>query len=104
MIGYKLFSLKKNGSIGPLFINRKLRLEIGIWYEAENHPTKGFAIRPGWHICSGKNAPHLNKKNRIWCKVEFYDFEEIHRPKNQGGLWYLAKQMMIIERCENKSE
>jgi hypothetical protein len=97
MIGYKLFSLKRDGSIGPLFINRKLRLQIGEWHEAEDHPTPGYAHRPGWHILGSKNAPHLSKKGRVWAKVEFEDAESYHRPEAQGGLWFLAKRMRVLE-------
>ena len=46
---------------------------------------------------SKQEAPHLSKKNRVWCKVEFEDYEEIHRPANQGGLWYLAQRMKVLE-------
>lgn len=46
---YKLFRVGKDGTIGPLFINRKLVVVPGQWMEAESHPTKGFALRPGWH-------------------------------------------------------
>ena len=74
MIGYKLFSLKKDGSIGPLFINKRQRVKIGEWVDAECHPTKGFAVRSGWHVCSEKNAPHLSKKGRVWCRVKIVDY------------------------------
>jgi len=37
--------------LGPLFINKTLCIEAGITYKAEAHKTKGFAFRPGWHIC-----------------------------------------------------
>lgn len=87
----------RDGSIGPLFINKKQRLEIGKEYIAESHPTKGFALRPGWHICATPNAPHLKKEGRCWVKVEFKDAEEHRRPANQGGLWYTAKRMTILE-------
>ncbi len=97
MVGYKLFKLHKDGSIGPLFINRRLRLEVGKVYTAENHPTKGFAVRPGWHICKSMNAPHLSKKARVWAKVQFKDYTEYKRPANQGGLWYLAKKIKVLE-------
>lgn len=46
MIGYKLFRQRKDGTLGPLFINRRQRLEVGKTYEAEEHRTKGFAFRP----------------------------------------------------------
>lgn len=98
MIGYKLFRQRRDGTFGPLFINRKQRLEIGILYKAEDHPTKGFAHRPGWHICSKKSAPHLSKKGRIWCIVWFDENSAglYQRPRSQGGLWYTAFKMIII--------
>ena len=96
MIAWKLFRQMKDGSIAPLFINRRLRLQEGVWYEAESHPTKGFAYRPGWHILSEKNAPHLGKKGRVWRKVEFNDYETFTRPANQGGKWFLAKHMRVL--------
>jgi hypothetical protein len=97
MIGYKLFRKRKDNTYGPLFINRPLKLEIGKFYKSESHPTKGFALRPGWHICSTPNAPHLSKKNRVWCVVEFTHKETIIRPKSQGGIWYLGSRMKIIK-------
>jgi len=96
MTGYKLFRLRKDGTLGPLFINRKLRIHVGRWYEAEEHPTKGFAVRPGWHICSKKSAPHLSKKGRVWAEVDFLDYVHHRRPKSQGGLWYTAKYMYVV--------
>lgn len=97
MIGYKLFRKRKDGSLGPLFIHRKLRIKPGLEYDAENHPTKGYALRPGWHICHSKNAPHLSYKNRVWCKVEFKHKETLHRPENQGGIWYLGDTLKVLE-------
>jgi hypothetical protein len=97
MIGYKLFRLRKDGTLGPLFINRKQRLEVGICYPAESHRTKGYAFRPGWHICHEKNAPHLSKKGRVWAKVSFSDYQKHLRPECQGGLWYTAKLITILK-------
>lgn len=97
-IGYKLFRKRKDGSYGPLFINKRQKLYIGIVYQAEEHNTKGFAFRPGWHICSKQDAPHLRQGgDRVWCKVEFTPLSEIIRPANQGGIWYLGSTMKIIE-------
>ena len=98
MIAYKLFRVLKDDSISSLFINKKRRLPINIWLEAESFPTKGFAVRPYWHCTSNPIAPHLSMKGRAWFKVEMEDFEEFNRPKAQGGLWYLAKKIKIIER------
>lgn len=97
MIGYKLFRLRKDGTIGPLFINKKQIIPIGEWLQAEDHPTKGFKHRPGWRVTSEKYAPHLSKKGRIWKKVDVYDTEELKRPKSQGGTWYIAKWLKVLD-------
>jgi len=97
MIAYKLFRKKKNGTITSLFINKKVELPFDSWMKAGDYPTKGFARRPGWH-CTGKpTAPHLSEKGRVWCKVEITDYTEFNRPVSQGGMWYLAKNIQIIE-------
>ena len=97
MIAYKLFRKLKDGSISSLFINKKKRLPIGTWMTAEAHPTKGFAVRPGWHCTHDPYAPHLSEKGRIWLEVEIDDYEEVVRPASQGGIWYLAKRIKIRE-------
>lgn len=98
MIGYKLFRERKDGTLGPLFINRKQKLEVGVIYSAEEHRTKGFAFRPGWHICKEPKAPHLSTKGRVWYKVSFKRAETLKRPESQGGVWYLGSSMKILER------
>jgi hypothetical protein len=95
MIAYKLFKQRKDGSLGPLFINRKQLLIVGGSYEAEEHPTKGYAFRPGWHVCAKKSAPHLSEKNRVWAEVSISQYTAHKRPESQGGLWYTAKYMTI---------
>lgn len=100
MIGYKLLHKRSDGSLGPLFINRKLRVSIGEWLKAESHPTKGFAVRPGWHITNSPEAPHLSMKNRVWCEVEFEDYYDFKRPASQGGIWYIANWMKVIRELE----
>lgn len=97
MIAYKLFNQRKDGTLGPLFINRKQRIQLDQWYNAEVHLTKGYAFRPGWHCCSTPNAPHLSKKDRVWCKVAIMKYTEHQRPESQGGLWYTAMKMKVIE-------
>lgn len=97
---FKLFREMKDGSIAPLFINRKLRLTIGKWYKAEKHVTKGFAVRPGWHCTKKPEAPHLSMKGRAWYEVEIQGADIIIRPQNQGGYWYLGKKMRVIKRTE----
>jgi len=97
MIAYKLFRLLKNGDIAPLFINKKLRLKRNVWYQAELHETKGFAPRKGWHTTAQPKAPHLSMTGRIWVKVEIEDYVEINRPIAQGGKWYIANRMKVLD-------
>jgi len=96
MIAYKLFRKRKDGTYGPLFINRKLKIKPDEWLQAESHPTKGFAVRPGWHCCAEPNAPHLSKKDRVWCVVKIDDYVEHQRPESQGGLWFTANNMKVL--------
>lgn len=34
---------------------------------------------------------------RVWKMVEIEDYTEFKRPKSQGGMWYLAKRIKIID-------
>jgi len=102
MIAYKLMRQRKDGTLGPLFINRRLRVPIGEWMEAEDHPTKGYAHRPGWHCTFTPWAPHLKQKNgqfapdRIWAVVKVDDYDIYDRPLSQGGSWILARQLKVL--------
>ena len=98
MIAYKLLKERKNGTIGPLFINQRQVIPIGEWIEAEDHPTKGYAHRPGWHATHKPEAPHLSMKNRAWYKIEIEDFYEHPRPEHQGGKWFIANRMKVLEK------
>ena len=100
-IGYKLFRKRKDGTYGPLFCNRKQKLELNRWYDAEEHPTKGLKFRPGWHVLTRPEAPHLTTRGRVWCKVQCEVRESIQRPKSQGGEWWLCNKMKILEELPN---
>lgn len=95
MVAYKLVRLRKNGTIGSLFINRKATLPFNVWMESEDHPTKGYAHRQGWHCTFTPYAPHLTEKDRVWIEVEVRDFAVYDRPESQGGHWILANKMKI---------
>ena len=97
MVAYKLFRLKKNGAITSLYINKTRELPINTWLEAEEIPTKGYSIRKGWHCLSEPIAPHLSTKGRIWMKVEIEDYYEFNRPKSQGGKWFIANKIKILD-------
>lgn len=101
MIAYKLIRKLKDGQLSPLFINKKTRIPIGVWLEAESHPTPGFAFRKGWHCTLEPKAPHLSTKDRVWVEVEIYDFEYYERPESQGGTWVLAQKMKVIGELSN---
>jgi hypothetical protein len=101
MIAYKLLRLRKDGTLGPLFINRRQVIPIGTWLDAEDHPTKGFAHRPGWHAALKPVAPHLSKRERVWAKVEVRGTTLLERPESQGGRWVLAKKMKVLKVLDN---
>lgn len=98
-IGFKLFRVRKDGTIGPLFINRRQRVPVGEWIESEYHPTKGFAHRAGWHMCTRPVAPHLKlTAERAWFMVEYDETSSrtYHRPECQGGDWILADKIKVL--------
>lgn len=98
LIAYKLFNRRKNGTLGSLFINRRAVLPVGEWMSSQLLPKKGFVVRQGWHVLREPKAPHLKQTpNRVWYKVEITHWETFSRPPEQGGVWYLAKWMRILE-------
>lgn len=97
MICFKLLRMRRDATLGPLFINKRQVIPFHEWLEAELHATPGYAVRKGWHCLARPCAPHLSMKGRIWCKVEISDFEAYTRPENQGGLWYLAQKMRVLD-------
>ncbi len=98
MIAYKLMRRRKNGTYGPLFIHRRKSINIGETHEAEDHPTKGFKHRPGWHCTKEPNAPHLKQtEDRVWVEVAITDYSTEQRPASQGGVWYLANRITFIK-------
>jgi hypothetical protein len=98
MKAYKLVRVRKDGSLGPLFINAKLRIPMGKWLKAEAHNKKGYAFRPGWHCCFKMVAPHLKKTaNRVWVECCVKDHTTYARPESQGGAWILANEIKITK-------
>lgn len=102
MKAYKLVRKKKDGKLYPLFINKTVPTPIGEWLNAECHPTKGFAVRKGWHCCFKPIAPHLkqqlsNGEMRVWVEVEVADYTTYKRSEKYGGDWILANKMKIIK-------
>jgi len=56
---WKLFRIRKNNTIGPLFINRKQIIPLNKWLIAEEYLTFGFKFRPGWHA-TNKVQEYIN--------------------------------------------
>lgn len=96
-LAYKLLRVRADGSIGPLFINRSQVITTGVWMRAEDHPTPGYAHRPGWHVAPQPNAPHLSTKGRRWYLVLVADITVLERPVCQGGIWWLANWMRVVK-------
>ena len=81
--GYKLFEMDPKGGLHPLFIDKKAVYPIEKWIHAENHPTSGYAKRPGLHAGQIPSAPWLmsadgtyksqrgKRWKRVWCEVEY---------------------------------
>ena len=98
--GWKLFEMRDDKKLFPLFINKKEETPMNEWVMAEivdYHPS--FAHRPGWHIgATMPSAPWLMSANgtyksqrgkrfkRVWCEVEYvadidYTEEVLKLPK-----------------------
>lgn len=101
MIAYKLLKVRKDGTLGPLFINRRQRIPIGKWLKAEEHRTSGYKFRPGWHSTVAPVAPHLSEKGREWYMIEIKDYDIHDRPESQGGRWFVSKRMKVIEKVKD---
>ena len=103
MIAYKILRKRSDGSLGPLFVDRGLRLSFGITYVAKTDlPHPGLAHRPGFHCTHAPCAPHIKLRlksgeQRVWCMVKLSGWVTPHpRPDCQGGLWYTAEKMRIM--------
>lgn len=92
--GYKLFEMRDDGKLFPLFISKNQETLMNEWVPAEivmEH--RGFAHRPGWHLgATMPSAPWLLSANgtyksqrgkrfkRVWCEVEYaadVDYTEV---------------------------
>lgn len=83
--GYKLFEMRDDGKLFPLFIGKTQETPVNEWAPAEiimEH--KGFSHRPGWHLgATMPSAPWLmgadgtyksqrgKRFKRVWCEVEY---------------------------------
>lgn len=105
MIAYKLVRKAKDGQLYPLFIDKARPYIVGEPREAECVPTKGFAVREGFHCCFIPYAPHLKTElasgqKRVWIEVNVEDFTSYDRPESQGGAWILANKLTVIRELK----
>lgn len=104
MKAYKLFKIRKDGTLGSLFIGASKVLPIGIEMQAEKdllvseNLKRKFTYRPFWHATSLPKADHLKIDaivKRVWAEVDIKEFTELKRPDYQGGKWFLAERLTI---------
>lgn len=89
--GYKLFEMDEQGNLYALFIDKNTIMPIDEWLKAGIFPTKGFSMRPGYHIGEIPSAPWLMSADgtyksqrrkywkRVWAEVEYvveHDYTE----------------------------
>jgi hypothetical protein len=99
MKAYKLFRVRKDGSLGSLYINRRARYTPGYWYHFEEVPTKGFGWRPGFHALPQPEASWINEKEeRVWYHVEL---KRVTVHLTHKGEWYTAEEMKVLKPVEN---
>lgn len=83
--GWKLFEMRDDGKLFPLFIGKTKETPMNEWVPAEIiNEHKGFSHRPGWHLGTQlPSAPWLmgadgtyksqrgKRFRRVWCEVEY---------------------------------
>ena len=97
--GYKLFEMRDDGKLFPLFIGKTKETRMGEWIPAEIIPTPKFSVRPGWHLSiacpaapwlMGADGTYKSQRGkrfkRVWCEVEYaadidYTEEVLKLPK-----------------------
>ena len=83
--GWKLFEMRDDDRLFPLFIGKQTETPMNEWVMAEiimEH--NGFAHRPGWHIGAlipsapwllGADGTYKSQRGkrfrRVWCEVEY---------------------------------
>jgi hypothetical protein len=114
---YKLFRVneKKPGQLFPLFIGKNEPVEMGVWYDADDIPTKGFASRPGWHAGDSPMATHIGEKsrsdltapdtrpaNQVWAEIEMSADRDWQAEANKRGT--NAQGKIIAARADIKDQ
>ena len=100
---FKLVRKRKDGSLGPLFVERNRVFDPGIVLFANpfSKIPQGLSYRPGFHCCTKPEAPHIKLRlksgeERVWCEVLLADYVKHLRPACFGGMWLVGQVMEII--------
>ena len=104
--GFKLFRLRADGTLGPLFIGARLRVPVGRWVRAQDLPAPSWMTvrrRPGWHATTRPAAPHLSERGRVWCAVSLRGARAVPRPKGLGEVWYVARWLRVDRVLERRA-
>jgi hypothetical protein len=80
MIAYKLFRVRRDGSIGPLFINRNLRIPVGVPLPAEAHRTPKFWLAVYTRKRIDQKRDNRSRSVQMWIVQEFV-----------AGKWFTCK-------------
>lgn len=105
MTAWKLFRVRRDGSLGSLFVDRRRVLPIGVWLDARDCRPKGLAYRPGWHASESPALPHLSRRGRVLCLVALAgEIVRHERPASQGGAWLTATRLMILEKRSDSED
>ena len=100
MIAYKIFKVRKDGSLGSLYCDTKAKYYLDKWYRSSPYYHPKLKFRPGFHATLKPYAPHIKiKKNRAWYKIDVEDYTFFDRPACQGGKWLVCKKMKILEEA-----
>lgn len=57
--GFKVFEQDPQGNLYALFIDKNTPMPVGEWLQAEIVPTKGFSLRPGFHVGQIADCPWI---------------------------------------------
>ena len=93
--GFKCFEQDKFGNLYALFIDKNTKMPVGEWLQAEIVPTRGFSVRPGFHVGQIADCPWIKGYNgsdvgcykgrrkgwkRVFAEVEYIadnDYSEV---------------------------
>lgn len=107
--GYKLFRMKKDGRLYPLFVLADKPTPMFQWLEAEAGVLVGkkvkskiglLSYRPGWHLCDIPEATHLSMTpNRVWAECEYEEHGSYRFKTNprMNGEWIIAKRIRVMQ-------